>query len=239
MIIPGYLDGYEPQFVHSPLIDGSDMMAAKQFWPAFLHTVGGSASAPHAFDVDPADLNDIIDAFLDEHAWPVFSLRLAAVSRVHVVMRNFPDEGGIDYVLDPGIGSDAIPLAAMEGHFRGPALAWPELITAAQQPDPDHTPAERLLMLLPACADRDRPASASQTVMQALTAIGATSHTGRTAEELLNSPRYWSRDCIWTTVGDALICLGSHAYRNLDGELTPTDLRLITNAFRRTPASGV
>ncbi len=233
MIIPGYLDGYEPPFVQSPLIDGSVMMDTDLFWPAFLHTVGGSASAPDAFDVDPADLNDVIDAFLNEHAWPVFSLRLAAAKRVCVVMRNFPDEGGVDYVLDPGTGGDAIPLAALEGHFQGPAFAWPELMTAAQQPDPGLAPAERLLLLLPACADRDRPADAVQIVAEALTAIGATSRTRTTAEELLDSPRYWSRDCAWTIVADALVCLGSHALRSLDGELTPADLRLITNAFQQ------
>jgi hypothetical protein len=214
------------------------MMTADLFWPAFLYTVGGSASAPRAFDVDPADVNDLIDAFLDEHTWPVFSLRLAAVSRVHVVMRNLPDDGGVDYVLDPGTGGDAIPLAAMEGHFRGPALAWPELVTAAQQPDSDHTPAQRLLLLLPACADRDRPGDATRTVAGALTAVGATSHARTAAEELLNSPRYWTSDCAWTTVDDALICLGSHAYRSPDGALTPTDLRLITNAFRHIPTGG-
>ncbi len=239
MIIPGYLDGYEPPFVQSPLVDGSDMMEVELFWPTFLHTVGGSASAPHAFNADPADLNDVIDAFLDKHAWPVFSLRLSAVGRVHVVMRNFPDEGGIDYVLNPGRGGDVISLAAMDGHFRGPALAWSELITVAHQPDPNHTPAERLLLLLPACADRDRPTDANQTVAEALTAIGATSHTGKVSEELLNSPRYWARDCAWTIVGGALICRGSHTYRSPDGGLTPTDLRLITDAFGRRPASDV
>jgi hypothetical protein len=123
VVIPGYLDGYQPPFVESPLIDGSAMMANDLFWPAFLYTVGGSGSAPHAFGVDPADLNEVIETFLDEHEWPVFSLRLAGASRVHIIMRNFPDDGGVDYVLEPGTGGDAIPLAAMEGHFRGPALA--------------------------------------------------------------------------------------------------------------------
>lgn len=238
MIIPGYLDGYEPPFIESPLIDGSEMMTSDLFWPAFLYTVGGAASAPHAFGSDPADLNEVIEAFLDEQRWLVFSLGLSGTSRVHVVMRNFPDEGGVDYVLDPGTGGDAIPLAAMEGHFRGPALAWPELMAAAEQPDPLHTPAERLLLLLPACADRDHPPDAVDTVSAALTAVGARSNTRRAAGELLDSPRYWTRDCAWTTVDDALVCLGTHAYRTPGEELTPGDLLVITDAFRSTPASG-
>lgn len=237
MDIPGYLDGFEPPFVESPLIDGTAMTKNGLFWPAFLATVGGSATAPHAFGIDPADLDEVIDVLLDEHQWPVFPLRLAGVSRVHIVMRNFPDEGGVDYVLDPGTGRQAIPLADMDGHFRGPALAWPELIAAAQQPDSDHTPAERLLHLLPVCADRDRPRAAVETVAAALTTVGARSDIHQVGSELLDSPRFWTRDCAWITADDALICLGSHAYRGPGGELTPDDLRLITDAFR-TPRKG-
>ncbi|WP_051798230.1 hypothetical protein [Catenuloplanes japonicus] len=232
VIIAGYLDGYEPPFVESPLLDGSAIMANDLFWPAFLHTVGGSASAPHAFGIDPADLNDVIDTFLNENEWPVFSLRLAGAGRVHIIMRNFPDDGGVDYVLAPGTGRDAIPLATMDGHFRGPALAWPELIAAAHQLDTDHTPAERLVLLAPVCAYRARPADATETVATALTAVGARSHTHQIADELLNSPRFWTHNCAWTTADNALMCLGTHAHRGLDGELTHSDRRLITNAFR-------
>jgi hypothetical protein len=164
----------------------------------------------------------------------VFSLPLAGTNRVRIILRNFPDDGGIDYVLDPGAGSKSIPLAAMDGHFRGPALAWPELIAASLQPDPDHTPAERLLLLLPACADRDRPDTAVDTVAAALTAVGAESDIHRVAGELLNSPGNGSRDCAWIAVDGALVCLGTHAYRG--GQLTPSDLRLVTEAFRHTPA---
>lgn len=48
--------------------DGSALMANDLFWPAFLYTVGGSASAPYAFGADPADLDEVIDAFLDKHS---------------------------------------------------------------------------------------------------------------------------------------------------------------------------
>lgn len=239
MIIPGYLDGYEPPFATSPLTDGAETMASELFWPAFLHTVGASASAPYAFGIDPADLEEVIGRFLDEDEWPVFSLPLAGTNRVCAVMRNFPDEGGVDYVLDPGTGGDAIPLAAMEGHFRGPALSWTELTAAARQPDPDHLPAQRLLLLLPVCADRDRPGDAAETVAAALTAVGATSGTRQVAEELLDSTRFWDRDCGWAVAGEALVCLGTHAYRAPGAGLTPSDLRLITEAFRHPPAGAL
>lgn len=237
VIIPGYLDGYEPPFLQSPLVDGSQMMSSTLFWPAFLHTVGGSASAPDAFSSDPADLSELIDSFLDPRRWPVFSLPLAGRDRLHVVMRNFEDDGGIDYVLEPGAGGEALPLAALEGHFRGPALAWPELVAAAQQPDKEHTPAERLLLLLPSCADSDRPSGAVDIVAAALTSIGARSSERQVSAELLDSRRYWA-PCQWATVDGALVCLGSRAYRHPGGELSPIDLRRISHAFRPSGSTG-
>jgi hypothetical protein len=72
---------------------------------------------------------------------------------------------------------------------------------------------------------------AADMVAQALTALGARSSVRRLSTELLNSRRYWTPSQ-WTTVDGILICLGPHAYRSLGGELAPTDLRLITDAFR-------
>ncbi|MFI7075415.1 hypothetical protein [Micromonospora sediminicola] len=235
MVISGYLDGYQPPFQRSPLIDGSGVMAHALFWPAFLYTVGGSSSAPSAFDVDPADLSELIDTLLDSDSWPVFSLKLAGRSRLHVIMRNFPEEGGVDYVLDPGNDGGAIPLAAMEGHFRGPALAWSELVAATHQADQGHSWGERLLLLLPSCADSDRPSTAIDMVAAALTSVGAGTDARRVGAELLSSRRYWTQSCQWTTINDVLVCLGSHAYRSLGSELSPSDLRLVTEAFTAGP----
>ncbi|MEU6078109.1 hypothetical protein [Micromonospora sp. NPDC047074] len=226
MIIPGYLDGCEPPFPRSPLVDGSDVMSHALFWPAFLAVVGGSAAAPDAFDVDPADLEQIVDVFLDPRRWPVFSLPLSGRCRLHVVMRNFEDDSGVDYVFDPGTGDASITLAAMEGHFRGPAFAWPEVVAAAHQADPDHTPAERLLLLVPACADSNRPRKAVDLVAEALATLGARSDVRRVSEELLNSRRYWT-PCRWADLDDVLVSLGPHAYRRHAGELSPEQLRLV------------
>ncbi|MFI7333922.1 hypothetical protein [Micromonospora aurantiaca (nom. illeg.)] len=231
MIIPGYLDGYEPPILRSPLVDGSDLMSYAMYWPAFLATVGGAASAPDAFGVDPADLEQIVDLFLDADRWPVFSLPLAEGCRLHVVMRNYEDDGGVDYVLDPGTGDVSIPLAAMEGHFRGPAFAWQEVVAAAQQPDPDHTSAERLLLLVPACADSSRPNTAIDLIAEALTTLGARSGVRQLSEELLTSLRYWG-PCRWADVDDVLVGLGSATYRRHGGDLSPEQLRLIAAALQ-------
>jgi hypothetical protein len=73
VIIPGYLNGYEPPFLRSPLVDGPEMMSSSPFWAAFLYAVGGPELAPSAFGSDPADLSQFIDRFLDPRRWPVFS----------------------------------------------------------------------------------------------------------------------------------------------------------------------
>jgi hypothetical protein len=65
----------------------------------------------------------------------VFSLPHAHRNRLHIIMRNFEGDAGVDYVLETSAGDKSIDLAALEGHFRGPALAWSELMVAAQQSD--------------------------------------------------------------------------------------------------------
>ncbi|WP_145780043.1 hypothetical protein [Micromonospora taraxaci] len=186
---------------------------------------------PDAFGVDPADLEHIVDTFLDPQSWPVFSLPLPGRCHLHVIMRNVDDDGGVDYVLDPGTGDASIPLAAMEGHFRGPAFAWPEVVAAAHQPDQDHTPAERLLLLVPACADSNRPGEAVDLVAEALTALGARSDVRQVSEELLNSGRYWT-PCPWVNIDDVLVGRGPHTYRRYGGELSREQLRLIADTLQ-------
>ncbi len=149
-------------------------------------------------------------------------------------MRNVEDEGGIDYVLDPGTGDASIPLAAMEGHFRGPAFTWPKVVAAAHQPDPNHTPAERLLLLVPACAESSCPHEAVDLVAEALAAVGARSGVRQISEELLNSRRYWT-PCRWEYVDDVLVGLGPHTYRRHGCYLSPEQLHLIAAILQPAP----
>jgi hypothetical protein len=119
VIIEGYLDGWEPPFATSPLVDAGAMLTRPGFWPAFLHTVGDSESAVQAFENDPADVSALIDELDNPEVWPVFPLRLHRGHLLHIVMRNFPEDAGVDYVLSPSDGGQHIPLAAMEGTFAG------------------------------------------------------------------------------------------------------------------------
>jgi hypothetical protein len=93
VIIPGYLDGYEPPVEPSPLIDATAWAQEGVFWPGFLYTVGGLRSAGHAFDVDLGDLDVFVTKFLRRDRWPVFSLPLADGASAYVVGRNFEGDG--------------------------------------------------------------------------------------------------------------------------------------------------
>jgi hypothetical protein len=237
VIIPGYLDGHGPPVSQSPLVGGAEVMSSPPFWPAFLYTVGGSSTVPAAFDVDPGDLAVLVDEFLRQDRWPVFSLPLARGNRLHIILRNFEDDSGVDYVLEPSAGDQSIALAALEGHFRGPALAWPELMVAAQQPDTDHTPAERLLLMLPAYGDSDTPDAAVDLVAAALTSVGARFDQRQVGAELLENNRYWA-PCEWAAIDGVLVCLGPYSYRHSGGHLSSVDLRLVAEAFAHHGSTG-
>jgi hypothetical protein len=220
-VIPGYLDGFFPPVSPSTLVDGAPFLADDQFWPVFLAFVGAAETAPDAFGVDPADLEQFFAELRSATAWPVFSLPVAGGHRIDIVLRNFDDDAGVDYVLVTG--DRHLSLAAIEGHFRGPALSWPELVAVAGGD------ARRLLLLLPAYADGDRPADAADVVAAALIEVGAATDVDELAEELLTI-QDWDEDTRWHSDGDVVVCLGDYAYR-APGSMTRDDLRLVTEAF--------
>ena len=220
MIIPGYPSRF-------PLVDGNALMTDELFWPAYLSAVGGSATAPHAFAADPADLDGFLRVLQSRDVWPVLTLPMAGDSRLHVVMRNLPDDPGTDYVLESGDRS-----LTLAGGFRGPALSWAELVATAGRPDPARSPAERLLLLLPASGDVARDPSTVAAAVTAVAAVGAVAEAGAVAGELLGVRRHWPADVTWRMFGDALICEDDHSPRSLTGGLDPADLALVTAAFR-------
>lgn len=213
MIIPGYLDGCEPPVDPSTLLDATSWLDDPACWPALLYAVGGARHAVEAFDVDHADLDAMLDKLGRPDQWPVFTLTVGDGNRIHLVWRNFVDDAGWDYVLALPHADTAIRLAALEGHFTGPAWPWPELVDLADQPDPQHSSGQRLLLLLPAVGDHDIPARATDIVVTALTEIGARRHQAAVARELLTaSGRFWG-SVAWGQLDGVPICHGAHSLR--------------------------
>ncbi|MGC5290764.1 hypothetical protein [Micromonospora sp. DT231] len=229
MPLLGYLNRFRPPVDASVLVDATPWLTHPLFWPAFLLSVGGSYTAAVAFDLDPADVEVYAEEMHQHGIWPVISLNLAQGHRIHILFRNYEDDSGWDYLLQQAGSDDVITAASLEGGFHGPALSWPELVRTASQPDPKHSQAERLLLLLPAVGDAAIPRGANQMVAAAVTAVGAQRRQNEVAGELLaGSSRFWG-DSDWTEQKGLPVCLGHHGPRHLEA---PADrLALLAEAF--------
>ncbi|GAA3990099.1 hypothetical protein GCM10022247_05910 [Allokutzneria multivorans] len=224
--ILGYVDGFQPTVAEDTLVHRMDLLGGPLFWPLFLSTVGGASCAIEAFDVDPADLSALGEELFDESQWPVFTLAVRDGHRVHVVLCNFPGEECTDYLVGPADGGAAVRFAELSGHFRGPGLSWPELVTTSQQPDADLSAGARMLLLLPALGDTATPPAARELIAAAVTSVGATCAQRAVAEELLDSSRFWS-PADWHTTDGVSWCGGPHTYRTRNNPV----LGLFSTAF--------
>jgi hypothetical protein len=175
MHIPGYLEGFRPPLSVSPLVDATSWVNDAEFWPAFLHCVGLASSAPEAFDADAADIDAYLDRFGRPESWPVFSVPVAT-GTMQLVLRNFPDDTGIDWFTDDDLRAALRRLPDDAGGTDpGPGLPW-----ALLPEQPAH-----LLMALPAFGGHDVPDGVQDKVEQALLAIGAKTLIKELATDLL------------------------------------------------------
>lgn len=215
MPLSGYLNQFVPAVRSSVLFDATGLLDDERFWPAFLHSLGGSDTAVAAFDVDPADVEEMLELLHRHEAWPVIPLSLNAGHVLYILFRNFPGEGGWDYLLTGPEIEEPITAASLDGHFQGPAMSWTELVTAARRHDEGPGPAERLLLLLPAAVgDTDTPPEARDLVAAAVTAVGARDHQDTVAAELLAAhKRFWGT-CTWRDREGIRLCAGGHSIRN-------------------------
>ncbi|MEO3926305.1 hypothetical protein ABGB07_20900 [Micromonosporaceae bacterium B7E4] len=229
MPLRGHLNDFRPPVDPSVLVDATPWLDDALLWPAFLLSVGGSQTAAMVFDLDPADVEAYAEQMHRHDRWPVISLDLARGHRLHILFRNFEDDAGWDYLLQPAGSDEVITAAALEGGFHGPAFSWPELVRTSSHPDLKHSQAERLLLLLPAMGDAEIPHGANQVVASALAAVGAQRRQDEVALELLGaSNRFWGPSA-WTEQTGLPACLNHHSPRHLDA---PTDhLALLAEAF--------
>ncbi|SBV24598.1 hypothetical protein GA0070620_0019 [Micromonospora krabiensis] len=212
-MLPGYLDGFRPAPDPSTLFDATAWLDKPAVWPALLWAVGGASTAVDAFDIDPADTDVMLTQLSMPDRWPVFTVDLASGHRIHLVWRNFDGDAGWDYMLAGDAFDGPVPLAMLEGHFRGPGLSWPELVVVADQGAATLDWAQRLLLVLPALGDIDLPAEAAEIVAGAITAVGAIRRRQDVAGELLAaSRRFWGMQQ-WADRDGAPTCLGQHSFR--------------------------
>ena len=211
-----YFDGFRPPVDPSVQVDATEWLDHPAGWPALLYLLG-SPTAAKAFDIDPADVDVMLQQMERPDLWPVFSAQLSSGYQMNLLLRNFPDDSGLDYLLTHPDSDHVVVAASLEGCFQGPALSWQELVGVAQLPDPHLDPAERFLMLLSAMTDTSMPADAAAIVAEAVTEVGGHRHPEDAANELLSINSHFWGPAGWADSNGILVCLGNYSVRRIDG----------------------
>ncbi|GAB3255103.1 hypothetical protein [Kineosporia babensis] len=229
MSLAAYLSSFAPPVDASVLADANDRLRDAEFWPAFLLNTQSSETAVEAFGVDPADVEEYAEALVqDENVWPVITVELAQGHTLLILFRVFPDDAGIDYLIQPKGSDEMIALAQLDGHFCGPGLRWSEVLSAAAQVS-TLSRAERLLLLLPALGDDELPADAEDVVAAALGEVGVVQVEDclTIAQEILEAPDWGAQP--WGEWKGLTVCFGSHSLRSTD--TPPERLALFSEAL--------
>ncbi|MGW5352391.1 hypothetical protein ACWERV_18010 [Streptomyces sp. NPDC004031] len=209
--IPGYHDG--------PFGRRPELLDERLFWMGHLYSWGNGAPGQTFFGPGYAwaDHRAYWQHVWQRADWPVLTVPLAAGHRLHVVYRTVPEDGGVDYVMHhPGWTRGEL-LARDDGHFMGPGLSWPDLVTAVDNGLPGGTttdPHTRLLLLLPAFGDAAAPREAVGRLAAALHARLGTEDAEQLAEAMLDSQGL-TGPVRWTTAEDGTrVNDGRYSYRN-------------------------
>jgi hypothetical protein len=219
--IPGYEGG--------PLVEGGAYLDDPLFWPVHLGTcLRGEDAQRAAFGADWDAAMELYRVLSAEHEWPAFSVPLRSGHTIHVVYRNFDGDLGVDYLMHHPTWSAAETLAVDDGHFMGPGMAWPELLSVARQPASEGvTDADaRLLLLFPTLGDARLPDDAAVALATALAALTLIEEPAEVASMLLENQGQWEAPH-WRLVDGAAINDGGHSYRNPHNCFALNDERLL------------
>ncbi|MFJ9025428.1 hypothetical protein ACIRPU_36465 [Streptomyces sp. NPDC102259] len=206
--IPGYEDG--------PLAQGDDYLDNPLFWPVHLGTcLRGEEAQRAAFGADWDAAMELYGVLSAAHEWPVFSVPLCSGHTIHVVYRNFEGDRGVDYLIHHPAWSEAETLAVDDGHFMGPGMSWPELLSAARQPAAEGVDDAdaRLLLLFPTLGDAGLPDDAANALTTALAALTVIEEPAEVARMLLENQGQWA-PAHWRPANGVRINDGGHSYRN-------------------------
>lgn len=204
-----------------PYVDGSPFLVVSGFWPAYFLTQG-IEDEDLVFGVFEEGEESALQAHGEmrrEDAWPVFRIPTSDGRAVIIVFRNFADDDGVDYVVDPGQGRDCIQIAAVEGHFLGPGISWDELHAIANAGDGPLEKARRMLLLAPMYADGQHVERAAEMFARSLREVGATGDPADLARLLAEGGTMWGEPEWFLGDDGAWTCEGELSYRNPDGGL--------------------
>lgn len=232
--IPGYEGG--------PLVEGGSYLDEPLFWPVHLGTCLRSEDVQRAaFGADWDAAMELYRVLSAEQEWPMFSVPLRSGHTIYVVYRNFDGERGVDYLIHHPTWPAAETLAVDDGHFMGPGMAWPELLSAARQSstkgvdDPD----ARLLLLFPTLGDARLPDDATVALTAALSTLTLIEEPADVASVLLENQGQWA-PVHWRLADGVCINDGGHSYRNPGNAFALPEGRLleISNALNDGKATS-
>ncbi|MBM2616096.1 hypothetical protein JIG36_11065 [Actinoplanes sp. LDG1-06] len=193
MILPGYQDRFPDDVdVSSLAVEGWDLVERPGFWAWYWRELLIPDDENALTEVWGADGDDI-RVMLDFASWPVLRMDLDHGAELAVVFRNLEDDGGIDFLILPPGGGDAVEIAALDGHQTGPGLSWAELKAVAQRQATSTRRAQTLLLLAPAFGDEaaDTP-EAVALIAQAMRTLGATGDVEKVAEAAVSDEvQFW------------------------------------------------
>ncbi|WP_256252354.1 hypothetical protein [Streptomyces sp. yr375] len=134
----------------------------------------------------------------------------------------------MDYLIHQPAWPEAETLAVDDGHFMGPGMAWPELLSAARQTATEGVgdAAARLLLLFPTLGDARLPDDASAALTTALAALTLIEEPAEVARMLLEDQGQWA-PAHWRPADGVWINDGGHSYRNPSNAFTLPEGRLL------------
>ncbi len=217
------------------LVDGTELTSKQLFWPLHLGSCLPEDEAQAlAFGPDWDDAMGLYAKISDRNRWPVLTVEWGRGYAVHVVYRNHEDDRGVDYLFAHPEWDAVATIAVDDGHFMGPGLSWNELEAVADR-SADRGVADadaRLLLLFPMLGDTNVPREAAGRLASALASRTRIEDPDRLAPMLLEHQGQWT-PANWELVDGALVCDGTHSYRNPRNHfaLHPTRLTEISTAL--------
>ncbi len=208
--IPGYGEGL--------LTRQDGLLDEPLFWLCHLSSCAhGNAAEELLFGADYDAASTFQRRMWQSTKWPTFTVPLAGDHRLHVVHRTLADDPGTDYLLHHPDWEQAELLARDDGHFMGPGLSWPELVSIAGNALPGGSttdPGARLLLLLPAFGDEEVDDQAVDRLTDALHSLTRVEDPRCLSEALLEGQGA-PGPVRWTMAGQGFqVNDGAHSFRN-------------------------
>lgn len=199
-----------------PLSDGSGLLSIEGFWAAYYlaHGIEDEDLVLSALDVSEEAVRSAYSELSNPNEWPVFTIRLPGSSEISVIVRNYEEDNGFDYMISrEGMGS-SIRLASFEGGGFGPGISWAELKRVADCAKTPLRRAQRLLLLAPAYGDDVDTVEAGLELASAFQLVGGSDRADDLAHVLAEGSCTWGQPTWRYDDDEILLCDGEYGSRN-------------------------